>query len=347
MGCVATAIATILVLSVVTLPAAADDRATAQQLFQQGKALFKEGRFTEACPQFAAAAELSPTPGVRLNLGDCYDKIGRTASAWVSYDEALSVARKTDDSLAADLARARMAALKPRLSFFSVTVPPGPIVPGLTVSRDGEVVPQTAWGASVPVDPGDHAIAATAPGQIPWRSTTSVSGPGEHPVTVPRLQPTQTASPSTEAAAIPSGTMPIAASTEGAPKTPPTGEGPFSGNGGTERTLAVVAGGLAIVGVAIGSYYGARMLSKKSEYQSHESGGQCEDIDCQTASHDAASAGNVATVAFVAGGTLLGAGAALWLFAPTSGGPSTGSAGFRVLAGVVQGGPELGLAGSF
>ncbi len=125
-------------LAVLTAPARADDRAAAQQLFQQGKELMRAGSFAEACPKFEAAEKFSATPGVRLNLAECWVKLGRTASAWGKYDEALLMAERGGDKAAAAVASAGKAALEPQLVYLTVAVGDPARVPGLEVHRDGE-----------------------------------------------------------------------------------------------------------------------------------------------------------------------------------------------------------------
>lgn len=137
----------------VTGTARGDDLATAQQLFAQGKELMAAGKVAEACAKFAGAADSSPTAGVRLNLGECYEKLGRTASAYTRYVEAETIADRVGDASAANLARGREAALKPTLSYLAVVVTgEAAKVAGLEVNRDGQRVPDAAWGTPVPVD---------------------------------------------------------------------------------------------------------------------------------------------------------------------------------------------------
>ena len=38
---------------------------------------------------------LDPGAGTLLNLGDCYEKSGRTASGWAAFREAVAVAHRT------------------------------------------------------------------------------------------------------------------------------------------------------------------------------------------------------------------------------------------------------------
>jgi serine/threonine-protein kinase len=275
-------------------PAMADDRAAAEQLFQQGKALMGQGHVAEACSKFAAAAELSRTPGVRLNLGDCYDKLERTGSAWVAYDEARSLALRLGDTAAAELARQRLATIEPRLSYVIVIVPKDAALPGLEVFRDGQKMPEAAWGTPVPVDPGDHTISAAAPGRAEWFTHTKVAG-ARTSVMIPVLPPAAPAAPTSEAS-----------------------------SWGTQRTLAVIGAGLGVVGIGLGTYFGARMLSSKSDYQNNQRpDGTCANPQCASSSQDAISAGNAATVSWIAGGALLAAGAGLWLLQPSATKPTT------------------------
>jgi len=307
--------------------ARADDRATAQELFADGKALMSAGKVAEACAKFAAAAELTQTAGVRLNLGACYSKLGRTASAWAAYDDALTAADRNGDSVAAGLARDGEAALTPHLSFLTTNVAPETAaLADLEVLRDGQRIPKAAWGVPVPVDPGSHAIAARAPGHVAWSGTITVTGEGKKAETmVPVLAAEVVAAPASSSA-----TAPIETKAAGA-------NGLFSGPGGTQRVLAVTSAGAGVVALGVGAIFGLEMLSKK---QSDAGGGTCTGgASCGTLSQQAVSAGNVATVCFIAGAVLAGTGAALWFTAPSS--TSTGAA-LQPIAGPHTGGIALG-----
>ena len=328
----ATPAALLAILLGLTAPAAhADDRATAQELFQQGKDLLAAGKAAEACTKFAAAADLVQTAGVRLNLASCYEKIGRTASAWTRYDEALTIAERAGDSAAATFASSAKSALTPRLSYITVAVPPSSVLAGLEVTRDGEKLPQAAWGVPVPVDPGDHMLGATAPGHEPWTIKTSVQAQSAKiEIAVPVLAvsatpPPQSAQPAPGAAPAPDAT-------------PARSGGLFSGPGATQREIALVAGGLGVVGIGIGSVFGAEMLSKK---QTNIGGGFCSTPGCGTQSQSAVSAGNLATVGWIAGGVLIAGGAVIWLTAPSA--KATTTAALVPLGG--PGGAGVGVEG--
>jgi hypothetical protein len=153
------------------------DEARARALFGQGRQLADAGQYAAACPAFEAASGLFESAGVLVNLGDCYEKIGRTASAWTAFARAAEVASRTDRPQEAAEAKRRQAVLTPRLARISIGVATG--VPGLTVTRDGAIVPAASWGLPVPVDPGDHEIRADAAGYESWTRAISVSNEGQ------------------------------------------------------------------------------------------------------------------------------------------------------------------------
>jgi hypothetical protein len=86
---------------------------------------------------------------------------------------------------------------------------------------------------------------------------------------------------------------------------------------GPQKTLAIVAGGAGVVGLAVGTIFGLKMSSEWSQAQTDCGTGCGPNAPAQAERNDAHSAGNVATVAFIAGGALVAAGAVLWLTAPS------------------------------
>ncbi|MBX3162090.1 MAG: hypothetical protein KF773_39370 [Deltaproteobacteria bacterium] len=163
----------------------ASDVATSNALFAEAKRLLGESRTEEACARFEASMRAAPRLGVQLNVADCYERLGRTASAWVVFGEAAARAQAQRDPREA-FARERLAALVPRLSRIAITVAPQAGEP--TVTRDGQPVPREALGLAVAVDPGTHTIEARAADRAPWSTQVVVARAGEVlTVVVPEL----------------------------------------------------------------------------------------------------------------------------------------------------------------
>lgn len=162
-------------------------KAAAQVLFEEARSLVKQGNWEDACPKFAESQKLDPAGGTLLNLANCYEKVGKTASAWILFVEAEADARRGGRKRRAEEAKRRSEALKPKLSTLRIDVPER--VPGLLVKRGDEEVSAVQWGSSVPVDPGTHEITASAPGKKPWSETIEVLADAhEAVITVPALE---------------------------------------------------------------------------------------------------------------------------------------------------------------
>ncbi len=145
--------------------AGGDERAIALDLFEQGRTLFKEGNYQGALAKFDAAAKVMRTFGILLNVAECQEKLGRTASAWATWREARAVAAQAHSDDDEAMATVRQKALEAALSRLTIVVPSDSDAPELEIRRDGGVVPREAWGAAIAVDPGAHVIDARAPGR--------------------------------------------------------------------------------------------------------------------------------------------------------------------------------------
>jgi tetratricopeptide (TPR) repeat protein len=173
-------------LSLVVAPAAraqpVDRRAAAQVLFEQGRVLMNANRYAEACTKLEESHQIEPASGTLLNLADCYEQIGRTATAYEVFLDVAAIASQSP-SLAKyeTFARERANALQPKLSKMRVTV--SATATGLSVHRDGIVLGPSDWGAAVAVDPGQHVVEASAPDKWDFRIMRYVP-PGAALITV-------------------------------------------------------------------------------------------------------------------------------------------------------------------
>src|SRR6185503_17629353 len=109
--------ATLGLVPLATREARAQGKETAAEaLFVEGKRLMGAGNYAEACPKIAESQRIDPGPGTLLTLATCYDRSGKTASAWTTYKDALGVIDPVKRKEWAARAKERVAALEPSLS---------------------------------------------------------------------------------------------------------------------------------------------------------------------------------------------------------------------------------------
>jgi len=291
-----------LVLAAPQAVAQTSSTAAAEALFQEGRALFEQGKFAEACPRLAESQRLDPATGTLLALALCQEGLGKLASAWAAFTdvEGRSLREGREDRV--KIAREHAAALKPRLSSLTLEVAAeSAALAGLEVRVDGAAVGKGSFGIAVPVDGGEHRVEASAPGKAPFQTTVAVANESDAVrVSVPALADAPAAEPALAPAA--------------PPATSDTGSAE-SGSG--MRTAALVTAGAGVVALGVGSFLA---LSAKSDYDDAEAdcnAGVCPE-EAYEASEDARSKGTVATVVFVVGGAALATGAVLWFLPPPS-----------------------------
>lgn len=161
------ALAASLALVALSAPSSADPQADAeaQALFEQGRALMKEGHFAEACPRLERSQRLSPSGGTMLNLAACHERLGRVATAWVEYQQALTAAKVDGKDDRARLAAERIAALEGRVPWLTIELDAGGEQPtDAVVELDDARLDEAALGRPMPVDPGEHRIRIAAGG---------------------------------------------------------------------------------------------------------------------------------------------------------------------------------------
>jgi hypothetical protein len=160
------ALALALLLSPSVAGAQARDPAGAEALYKAGRDLVAKGNWDAACPKFEASMTLDPVASTLINIAKCHEHFGRLARAWADYKRALVLNQDTPGAerrkTLGEIATRGIEALEPRLPKMSIAVADQP--EGLRVTRDGQDIPLAMLGEVVPVDPGSHEIAATAPG---------------------------------------------------------------------------------------------------------------------------------------------------------------------------------------
>lgn len=143
----------------------------AEVLFREGKRLLEDGDIEEACQKFEASERIAPENGTELNLADCWERIGRTASAWAMFVKAAGSAKREDRAAEA---RRRAALLKDKLVHLTIEVPEDVELEELEITRNDQVVDRELWNEAVPVDPDSYTITARAPKHLEWSTTITV-----------------------------------------------------------------------------------------------------------------------------------------------------------------------------
>jgi len=167
--------------------ARAEDPAAAEALFQEGRKLLAEGQTAVACEKLKDSFALDPMSGTLLNLAACYEKQGKTATAWARFRNAASLAKTQGKAEQAAEANRRIKALEPDLSYLTIAVPEP--VPGLEIKREDLDVSPATYGVQVPVDPGPVQVVASAPGYKTVKLSVEVAAKRDkRTVTVPKLE---------------------------------------------------------------------------------------------------------------------------------------------------------------
>jgi serine/threonine-protein kinase len=340
-GSVAKIAAAIAAVALTTSPCAraqSDNRVAAEDLFQQARKLLEAGRYPEACEKLAASQHLDPAVGTLVNLAHCYEKVGRTATAWETYREAARAAHQAGQTERERTASKSADALEPALPRLTVQVTPqrGDVKPDVT--RDGVSVVPEIWGTAVPVDPGDHTLAASAPNRKPWTMTIHVGPRGQETVSVPALE--LVAPLSEPAPPAPS----VAAVVPATPESPPSTRH-FHWSG--QRAWALVAAGLGLAGGAVAVVELLAYGNNKSQADSL-CPGACVSVPDHAKAvsllDTAQTNANIAIVSGAVGGAALVTGAVLWLTADKE--PQRAS-GLRVVPLATTQAAELQLRGSW
>jgi hypothetical protein len=276
-------------------------------LFQDGRALYEQGRYAEACPKLAESHRLDPATGTLLTLALCREGEGKLASAWSAFVDVQGRARREGREDRERIATQRAGAIRPRLSTLTVDVPADVArTPGLEVRVDGVVLGSASFGIAMPMDGGEHRIEATAPGKRPWRAVVNVKA--ESDVVRTLLPPLTDAPPE------------AAAKTEPQPKPSDVGQaavtqGEPTKRGSGMRTAGIVTAAAGAVALGVGGYLA---LDAKSDYSAARE--KCDGLECDPGPYEdverAQKQGNVATVVISVGAAALVTGGVLWFAAP-------------------------------
>jgi hypothetical protein len=275
----------------VALPARAQstsDIALAESLFRDGRRMMDAGDYAAACPKLAESQRLDPGGGTLVALALCHEKLGRTATAWAEYREALADARRDRRQDRQRVAEAAIERLETRVPKVVIDVATRP--PGLVVQLDGVTIGEAAFGVASPVDPGPHAFEATAPGYATWRQSLVVpEGPSLQRLTV--------------------GLVPVAREAEKSPSRASVSS--------WQSAVGWAAVGLGGVTLLAGSYFGYRAFTEWDDVTRRCDPARCTDPEAANAAARARTAATLANVLIPVGVVAAGVGAVLLLLSPS------------------------------
>ena len=267
------------------------DPAAAQALFEEARVLLAKGDYAAACAKLEGSQALDPGAGTQYNLALCYEKSGRTASAWAAYLEAAAAYKATSRPEWETKARDRAAVLAVSLSKLTI-VAPADAPADLVVTRDGVVVVRSELGAAIPLDPGAHVVEAASVGRPKFHASVDVPRATTSVVTIMLAEPSPVAPP------------------------PPK---PVAPEGAPSHTLAYVIGGVGLAGLLVGGITGLVAMNKNNASTNVcPNDGVCPDANARRDSRSASTFAAVSTVGFIAGGVLVASGVVLYFVAPGS-----------------------------
>ncbi|MFO0673090.1 MAG: tetratricopeptide repeat protein [Polyangiaceae bacterium] len=255
----------------------ATDRAEA--LYEEGKRLAASGDVAKACPLFEESQRIEPAIGTQFNLADCYERLGRRASALALFREVARVAQMSGKQERLRAAEERARALETKVARLAIQVDDP--LPEQHVRLDGREVGAEERARGIPVDPGEHHVDSDAPVHVAWQTAVTIA-PDEAAranVRIPPLPPAPTSS----------GRSPLV-------------------------PLGIVVGGIGVLGLGLGALAGLAAAGEKREAGCN--GVDCSQQGDPEKLRQAQQSGDVSTIAFIAGGALVAGGATLILLAP-------------------------------
>jgi hypothetical protein len=236
--------------------------AQARALFREARELMNKERYAEACPKFEESLRLDHGIGTQFNLAHCWEKLGRTVSAWALFLDVASAAHEQNQRKREAAARERAAELEAHLPHLRIDV--AEPVEGLEVQRSGETVGRAAWGTAMPIDPGTYHIEASAPGKEPWSTSVDVPSTGETlSVQIPALADIEKAEP-------------LVSAPPDAPERDTLAESPS----GARTAMAWVLAGVGVAAAGTGGFFALRSKDETSAARALCDGGpngtQCD-----------------------------------------------------------------------
>ena len=279
-------------------------RVAARELAQEGAEDYQRGDFENAVDKLERAYRIVDAPTVAVWYARALAKTGRLVEASERYLQATRWSGKAGDMKLQQQAQAdaqkEREELMPRIPRLTITVQ-GAEASSVELTLDGEPLPPALMGVPQPVDPGTRTVVAKHAGKVVEKTVSLTEGARETVV----LGFDESAGAAFAGTAQTAGPQAQERDTGAAEP------------GSTQRTIGLVVGGIGVVGLGVAGFFTLRALSKKSDSDEFCEGTECTSNEGVSLRDDAVSAGNVATIAGIAGAVALGVGVVLYLTAPS------------------------------
>jgi hypothetical protein len=285
-------------------PAAAQDVAAAEALFNRGLADMEAGRYDTGCPAITESQRLDPRVGTLFTLSQCEVRWGRLATAvtrlgdYVELYEHLTPAQKARQGDRLTVAKEQRDKLALEVPQLTLSLPPGAPA-GTIVKRDGAVVAGAALGIALPVDPGEHMVSTQAPGGPLWEQRLTIAKGEKKPLV---LDVKAASAVVTRPATVTPVVVPTPVPAKQVPPSLEMKAGPSS-----QRVAVYVVGGVGVAGLALGGVMAGVAAGKKSTIKANcgTAIGAPADIDCNQTGLDAGNSAKtfalVSTIGVAAG----------------------------------------------
>lgn len=297
----------------------AAESSPAVQLFDEARKLMEDGEYAPACPKLEQSQNLDPQLGTQLHLGHCYEKLGKLAEAYRTFQAAADLAALRNkqglNEPREKIARERAINLEPQLSLLELR--PADASGDLTIELDGTAIARVQWNRPFPIEPAEHVLRASAPGRVTWEQTFKIGMPARRGIAIPALEQ---AAPHEAQAAAPAAALSAPTSAE------------HRSSASVQRIAGYVALGTGAVGLGLGTLFGLLRTSKVAELA-----GDC-DLDqgictiepgdvvarqrIESLHHEASTFATSANIAWLVGGVAVASGLVLILTTPRADKPA-------------------------
>lgn len=292
-----------LLLVVATTSLVHAQSAPAEALFRDGRNLIKQGKLEAGCDKLGASEKLESSVGTLLNLGDCREKLGQTASAWAAFRKAEAMAKRAGDDKKRQ-AEAGRRAQKLEAELSSLVIQVGKSTPGIVIKRDGEILDPAAFNTPVPVNPGAHTIIAEAPGYKPFKTDVSLGRGGKRYIVVPSLERVPTPPPAMVVRSEPPPANIVVEQPRGYVMT----RGTWTGT----RKAAVVVGLAGAGALGAGIYFGSRANDLEAQSDARCPDRICNDAEGLRLNDQAQDNALRANIFLIGGGVAVAAATVMW-----------------------------------